>query len=208
MESPFFVAKYNQHKEFLKCSKFLEGTVVDIGCGKMPFKKYLPDRDYVGVDDSFTADIKADATKIPLEDGYADAVICSEVLEHLPQPILAVREIRRLLKAGGHAYITVPMYWPLHYQPRDFWRFTNFSLMTIMAQYDFKIKYMNRYGGLNFFIACRISETVYNLFRKLFSEKISLILLAPIQVILWGYAKLDKFNKRDTAGWVLLAERR
>ena len=208
MESPFFVAKYNQHKQFLLCRDHLKGTVVDMGCGKKPFQKYLPDQIYIGVDNSHgNPDIVASVTKVPLEDNYADSIICSEVLEHLPEPMRAMDEIKRLLKTGGHLYLTVPMMWYLHYMPHDYWRFTNFSLLAIMSKYGFKVKYMNRYGGLNYFIACRIGETIYNGLQKFFKQKMALILLAPIQMLLYGYSKLDKWNKRDSAGWVILAEK-
>jgi len=209
MESPFFVAKYNQHKRFLLCKDSLTGTVVDFGCGGKPFKKYLPNQVYIGIDNRYgTPDIVADVTNVPqLENEMADSVICSEVLEHLSQPLKCVQEMTRVLKKGGHIYITVPMYWYLHYLPNDYWRFTSFSLMAIMENFNFKVKQLGRYGGLNYFIACRIVETIYNGLHKIFGKKISLFLLAPVQIIFYLYSKFDYFNKRDAAGWYLLAEK-
>ena len=50
----------------------------------------------------------ADAYSIPLRGGAADAVILSEVLEHLEDPARAIRETARLLKPGGRLLIAAP----------------------------------------------------------------------------------------------------
>jgi len=197
------VAKYNQRKQFLLCKRFLKGKVVDVGCGKKPFKEYF--EDYIGVDVTGSPDIVASVTDLPLKDDSADSVICSEVLEHVSNTPKAMDEISRITKKGGHLYLTVPMYWYLHYIPNDYWRFTCYSLKLIVEKFGFDVKYINRTGGLNFFIANRISETIFDMFNKVFSRRVSLILLVPFQLILYAYSKLDKFNRRDAAGWVLLA---
>lgn len=186
----------------------MEGTIVDFGCGKKPFKQYFPNQRYVGIDNRYgNPDFVASVFHSPFKNNSADTVICSEVLEHINEPLKVVKEIHRVIKKGGHLYLTVPMYWYQHYQPNDFWRFTQFSLMAILSQFNFRIKYLNRYGGLNYFIACRISETIYNLFRKCFKNKTALVLLAPFQLLLYFYSLLDKYNKKDVAGWVVLAEK-
>lgn len=56
--------------------------------------------------------LRADATKLEFQDGAFDAVICSEVLEHLPDFDAALVEIRRVLKPGGRLCVTVPHAWP------------------------------------------------------------------------------------------------
>ena len=53
-----------------------------------------------------------DATALRFEDGYFDAVICSEVMEHLPDYHAAIKEIRRVLKPTGKLCISVPHAWP------------------------------------------------------------------------------------------------
>lgn len=46
--------------------------------------------------------------ELPFADQSVDFIICSEVLEHLDQPDRGVSEIRRVLKPGGYAALTVP----------------------------------------------------------------------------------------------------
>lgn len=52
--------------------------------------------------------ILADANYLPLADKSVDFVVCTEVLEHTASPTQILLEIRRVLKAGGLAYVTVP----------------------------------------------------------------------------------------------------
>jgi SAM-dependent methyltransferase len=66
-------------------------------------------------------DYACDATAIPVEDGAFDAVLCTEVLEHVPEPILVLKEISRILKPGGQAFISAPLGSGLHQQPYHFY---------------------------------------------------------------------------------------
>lgn len=53
-----------------------------------------------------------DATALRFEDASFDAIICSEVLEHLPDYDAAIKEMRRILKPDGKLCVTVPHAWP------------------------------------------------------------------------------------------------
>jgi SAM-dependent methyltransferase len=54
----------------------------------------------------------ADITRLPFDDGAFDLVICSEVLEHIPDHHRAMGEIIRVLKPGGPLVVSVPRRWP------------------------------------------------------------------------------------------------
>ena len=54
----------------------------------------------------------SDVTKLPFTDASFDIVICSEVLEHIPDHNTAVKEIIRVLKPGQSLVVTVPRYLP------------------------------------------------------------------------------------------------
>ena len=62
--------------------------------------------------DALTGFAMADATRLPFGDDRFDAVICSEVLEHVRDPRDVIGEIRRVLKPGGRLCISVPHGWP------------------------------------------------------------------------------------------------
>jgi SAM-dependent methyltransferase len=54
----------------------------------------------------------SDITRLPFADDFFDLVICSEVLEHIPDQHRAVRELTRVLKPGGNLVVSVPRYLP------------------------------------------------------------------------------------------------
>ncbi|MGD9247679.1 MAG: methyltransferase domain-containing protein [Desulfobacteraceae bacterium] len=54
----------------------------------------------------------ADITALPFRDQSMDLVICSEVLEHIPNPNLAIGECIRVLRPGKHMVVSVPRRWP------------------------------------------------------------------------------------------------
>jgi SAM-dependent methyltransferase len=55
------------------------------------------------------ADEQVDVTRIPWEDGSVDLLICSHVLEHVPDDRAAMRELCRVLSSQGHALLEVPV---------------------------------------------------------------------------------------------------
>lgn len=55
---------------------------------------------------------QADATRLPFDDNSIDKIICSEVLEHIPNYQAVISEIQRVLKPQGILAISVPRYWP------------------------------------------------------------------------------------------------
>ncbi len=62
-------------------------------------------------------DYVSDATSIPVADGSFDAVLCTEVLEHVAEPIRVVHEFSRILRPGGRLLLTAPLGSGLHMEP-------------------------------------------------------------------------------------------
>ncbi len=117
-------------------ARHLRGRVLDIGCGSKAKRYLVHERvtEYVGLDhehslhDRSQVDLVGTAYRIPQPDGSFDGVVCTAVLEHLEDPAAALRESIRVLKPGGHAIYTVPLFWHLHEEPRDFYRYTKYGL--------------------------------------------------------------------------------
>jgi SAM-dependent methyltransferase len=59
-----------------------------------------------------------------LPSGAFDLVICTQVLEHVPDPRSVLLEIRRIMKPGGSLIASAPHVWFYHPHPADYWRFT------------------------------------------------------------------------------------
>jgi len=66
-------------------------------------------------------DYVCDITRIPLPDGSLEAIVCTEVIEHVVNPMAALAEFARLLKPGGRLFLTAPMLSHLHMAPYHFY---------------------------------------------------------------------------------------
>lgn len=102
----------------------LSGRLLDAGAGELQWKPYCQHLEYVSQDlaeyngdgdgkglqcknwRGSEVDIKCDITRIPECSQSFDAILCSEVLDHLPDPVRAVEELDRLLKPGGTMLLT------------------------------------------------------------------------------------------------------
>jgi ubiquinone/menaquinone biosynthesis C-methylase UbiE len=62
-------------------------------------------------------DLVCDITDIPEPDASFDAILCSEVFEHLPDPLAALNEFARLLRPGGKLILTAPFASLVHFSP-------------------------------------------------------------------------------------------
>lgn len=82
-------------------------------------------------------DVQADAAFIPFAAGVFDAVICAELMEHLPDPRPALAEAARALRRGGVILITVPFLYPIHADPHDFGRYTETYWRHALADHGF-----------------------------------------------------------------------
>lgn len=90
-----------------------KSKVLDVGCGDMTLSTLLPNYQWVGYDVDTSKHpnvVQCDISQFPYpgKDEEFDAVVCSEVLEHLFEPHTAIKEFARLLQPGGKLIITVP----------------------------------------------------------------------------------------------------
>lgn len=66
-------------------------------------------------------DYVCDLTAIPVADGSFDVVICTEVMEHVPEPLAALRELGRVTAVGGRILLTAPLGSGMHQEPYHFY---------------------------------------------------------------------------------------
>ena len=66
-------------------------------------------------------DYVSEILAIPVPDHSFDVILCTEVLEHVPEPIKVLQEISRILRPGGRAFITAPLGSGLHQLPFHFY---------------------------------------------------------------------------------------
>jgi ubiquinone/menaquinone biosynthesis C-methylase UbiE len=98
-------------------SAYLEANVQAVGVDlslddlRMTREKFLPFQEPQNSAKSFGLS-SANALELPFADNTFDKVICSEVLEHIPDYQGALHEIERVLKPGGLFCASVPRRWP------------------------------------------------------------------------------------------------
>jgi len=103
------------------------GTILDIGGGASPYSRYLSPNTHIinlDIERNEATTIIADAHLLPFKSGNLDAVICTNVLEHLRNPQDCIAQIARVLRSGGDFIVVVPFLYPVHPNPEDHWRFT------------------------------------------------------------------------------------
>jgi SAM-dependent methyltransferase len=83
-------------------------------------------------------DIAASANAIPVPESSFDAVLMTQVLEHVPEPLEVLREAFRLLVPKGKLHLTAPLVWELHELPHDYYRYTEKGLEHLLAKAGFE----------------------------------------------------------------------
>lgn len=127
---------------------FAQGWLLDVGVSEGPYRAVFEPavERYVGLEyppsildkqpelwdildrAKRSVEVFGDGNRLPFSDQSFDTVMCTEVLEHLPEPPTALAEMARVLRPGGRMLFTVPFSQPLHELPSDYYRFTPSAL--------------------------------------------------------------------------------
>ena len=111
-----------------------DSFVLDVGAGSCPYRQYFSHCNYKTQDFSELSpdqlrgrtgydkiDYICDATQIPVKSAGFDVILCTEVLEHVPEPIKVINEFSRILKSGGKLLLTAPLGSGVHQEPWHFY---------------------------------------------------------------------------------------
>jgi SAM-dependent methyltransferase len=117
--------------------------VLGVGAGSSPYRELFERQSYTTTDHAATlhgggVDIVAEAHSIPVSDDSFDAVLCTQVLEHVPDPLAVLSELSRVLVADGRLIATVPLVWEEHEQPYDFFRYTRYGIAHLLTAAGFE----------------------------------------------------------------------
>lgn len=137
----FAFADYERDRWIASEASRLPGgaVVLDVGAGPCKYRSLFSHCDYrtqdfmehKGTSVGPLADIGSwhygkidyvcDAAAIPLPDATFDAILCTEVLEHVPEPAAVLHELGRILKPGGRLILSAPLSSGLHQEPDHYY---------------------------------------------------------------------------------------
>ncbi len=142
----------------------IRGKLLDAGAGKLSYRHLvLPFCEEYKSMDVFNThpelDYQSDIQDMPIADESFDTVLSAEVLEHVPDPEKALREIYRVLKPGGKLVISIPHLMYLHNEPNDFYRYTKYGLRTLLERVGFTVEHLEPSGSLFSFLQGIIATT-------------------------------------------------
>jgi SAM-dependent methyltransferase len=219
--------------------------LLDIGAGDLRFKRIMEAKGYTylsleivettleqGVLTSY--DFISDEKSFPVPDSFADCIICIQVLEHVTNPFDFFKEISRIAKSGGTIFLTTNFLFPVHYSPRDGFRFTPDSILNLCNDSNLLLDSIETRGGYFAILAkstleapeifvnwCMNSSKV--LYSQLGSDFQAIsfswrLILSPFAIVLkystfvfaGFFALLDRFipSKRYTLGYQCVLKKR
>lgn len=193
--------------------------ILDAGAGELANKKFCKHLDYVSQDfcqyegtgdnkglqmgswDTEKIDIVGDITNIPEKDESFDVVLCTEVLEHLPDPVKALEEFQRLLRKNGTLILTAPFCSLTHFAPYHYSSgFNRYFYEYHLKKLGFEIIELMPNGNYFEYIGQELLRTP-TIAHKYSSQKTSMIERISMKILL---RMLSRFSKNDTSSNELL----
>lgn len=180
---------------------YLHGHLLDLGCGNVPYYEWYKAQvsqitcvDWpASLHSGKHIDIFADLNQpLPLANSSMDCVLSTSVLEHIREPQLLLKEIRRILTRDGYLILSVPFLYHLHEEPFDFYRYTPHGLKHLALEAELDLVTVEHYGsafGVVIDVTSKISESLLTAICKLLPKYIS-------EAMMWtGKQILHKFQQ-------------
>jgi SAM-dependent methyltransferase len=125
---------YRELKRYLARREFSKNArAIEFGGSNGVIPKMLPNLRY---------EVASNFPEVDIQDlsNYTDhsykIVVIDNILEHIPEPAKAIREIFRILETGGICICLTPFLIRVHGYPDDFWRFTESGLRKLFDQFN------------------------------------------------------------------------
>ncbi|HFH9839316.1 TPA: class I SAM-dependent methyltransferase [Streptococcus suis] len=177
--------------------------------GEFLLSRYIDNPICVNLNPAVEPDYLCDARNMPFGDEYADIIICSEMLEHVDGVDDVLKEIHRVLKTNGRAYICVPFSMHIHSKPYDFGRYTDEFWRQHFTKFGFEVLELEEQGGywatkINMnkrFLKCFRRRNRYNPF--LFGVYLICVMLRMIWLVLECIAPMKEIGYTTGYGIVI-----
>ncbi|TDE53946.1 class I SAM-dependent methyltransferase [Flavobacterium sp. GT3P67] len=209
------------HRDLYKAIEtYATGKLLDIGCGNKPYESWIKGRvsEYIGCDivqsSSNRVDVLCQANNIPLESNSFNTILSTQVIEHVEDHQGVVNEAHRLLKSNGYFILSGPLYWNLHEEPYDFFRFTKHGFRYILEKAGFEVCEIVSNGGAwatlgqvinhTFEFKNPNANTIARGIKYLFRKLRLYILVNRI----FNYLDIKDFNTINTMNYIVVARKK
>jgi SAM-dependent methyltransferase len=202
-------------------------SILDAGAGECVYKRFFAHCNYKAIDLAIgqsrwnygNLDYIAPLHQMPISSQTFDAVLCTQVLEHVEWPRESVSEMFRVLKPGGSLYMTLPMAQGEHQVPYDFFRYTSYGIRSICQGAGFQQVSVTPFGGFPTRVAYELPMmmTLFPSMKvdgKLSAKGVALLpakvlALATIRTLQVFLFWIDKYDHRRTypLGWSVIANK-
>ena len=237
--SPYWTDLYWLKRSMTRLAPHATGRLLDVGVGERPhgdlFMQHVTR--YVGLEyppmvDNLCPgiwsmlervrgiiDIWGDGGALPFRDGSFDTLLALEVLEHVPEPDVLMREFVRVLSPGGKLLVSVPFAAPLHQLPYDYHRFTAIGLRALMERHDLEVEVLEPRGNFAAVVGSLRAQHLMRAFGsrgQLHDGSVTVsrwrapLLLPGIALLNLSYRCMSAFSKDTTysLGYSVVARRR
>ncbi len=199
-----FNFNYFNRKQWVKeqAKKVPPGArVLDAGAGRGQYQKLFSHCDYKSQDFAkepgtigyyIDLDYECDIAEIPVANEFFDVILCTEVLEHLPEPIKAIKEFSRILRGGGGMLLlSAPLGCGIHQEPYIFYGgYTPYWYEHFLPKYGFESPKITANGGFFKHYGQESARFLTYLFPGSMSW-VTRILTLPLRVVLAGYFRVS-----------------
>ncbi|MGC8654648.1 MAG: class I SAM-dependent methyltransferase [Candidatus Kryptoniota bacterium] len=213
--TPFFDPDKLEHQSIrdsiTHASSFICGRLLDLGAGEKPYRQLFENTEYFSIDiavyGSKSPDVLGSALALPFKQDTFDTILCTQVLEHVNNPIILFQEAHRVLRRHGHLILTAPQLWPLHEEPQDYFRFTKYGLKLLAERSGFAVVSVVERRGSIAAIGQLIASFLYDRFKRyIFFRTIVKVFLALFLEICSALDKVFYYPKLSL-GYLLIARK-
>lgn len=160
--------------------------VLDAGAGDNPYRSFFShvrydSTDFCQVEKKYGhLSYICNLEKISVKSDTYDLIFCTQTLEHVAEPKSVLSELYRILKPGGHLWLTAPLFYPEHEIPYDFYRYTQYGLKHLINGADFQIESIEWLEGYFGTLAFQMKAAAKALPMKIDELKLGLLSLPVI----------------------------
>ena len=205
-------------------------SLLDVGAGEMRYKKYCQHLKYTSQDfnqyngkgdgvglqtkvwDTDKIDLVSDILKIPAKNSSFNNIMCTEVLEHIPYPDRAIKEISRIIKKNGRLILTAPFASQTHFSPYFF--STGFSInwyKQVLEDNKFKLLKVDLNGNFFDYInqeLCRLPLVVKKYSNLSLLSYLLYFVTLPVVGVIWLVSLLTSGSQKQLCfGYHILAKK-